>query len=149
MIIPFFKPDIFLIASPKEILEKASGDNARGVLVIARFLEGAEIAEQDLLYKILKSVQLESTKDILLLKAATDDRFPLSALCRQTGSRFALLFGIDPPSAGLHFRIQKYQPFSVNGITGLWADQLSAIEGSKELKNALWIGLKAISFNPL
>lgn len=111
---------------------------------MARFLEGREIAEQDLLYKILKSVQLDGTKDILLVRAKTDDRIPLSALCKQTGCRLVLLFGIDPPDAGLHFRVEKYQPFSVNGITGLWADQLSAIEGSRELKNALWIGLKGL-----
>ena len=140
----FFKPDIFLIAPTREILGKAAGDNAKGVIVIARFSDGAQDAERDLLYKILKSVQLDGTKDILLVPAGQETRFTLTALCRQTESQTALIFGLAPANAGLHFRLEKYAPFAINGIKGLWADQLSDIENSRELKNALWTGLKTL-----
>lgn len=144
MDLQFFKPEIILIAPIREILGKVSGDNAKGVIVIAQFLESTKAEERDLLNKILKSVQLDGTKDILLVPSAPEDRFSLTALCRHTGSRTALLFGLSPGQAGFHFRTEKYAPFDINGIRGLWADPLSAIEKNRDLKNALWTGLQSL-----
>lgn len=144
MDLQFFKPQIFFIAPTREILERASGDNAKGVIVIASFLESARAEERDLLNKVLKSVQLDGTKDVLLIPYTPETPVSVSALCRQTGSRTVLLFGVEPGQAGLHFRANKYAPFDINGIRGLWADQLSALDKSRELKNALWTSLRTL-----
>src|SRR5690606_26445289 len=128
----------------EEILARATGANGKGILVIAQMAGGEDAEQMDLLNKILLSVQLNSMEDILLLKTGTSERFSLSALCSAAGCRTALIFGAEPTGLGLHFRLEKYTPFSINHIRGLWADAPAALAASRDLKAALWSGLKQL-----
>ncbi|MBK7408393.1 MAG: hypothetical protein IPL49_16890 [Saprospirales bacterium] len=139
-----FKPDLFILTPVSEVLGHITGSNAKGIAVIAQLEEGTETAALELLSKILKSVELDNTKDTLLLKAAPSTRFSLIALCRQTGCHTFLLFGATPLHLGLQLRMEKYTPFEINGLKGLWADSLSELEPSRELKTALWSALKSL-----
>lgn len=144
MKLPFFKPDIFTLSPVEEIQALTRGENRRGVLVAAQLAEGEEAEQLDLLTKILNSVQLNGMEDALLLKLSPSLRFSLSALCKATGCQKVLLLGASPGRLGLHFRIEKYKPFRINGIHGLWADDLSGISASRDLKTALWTSLKQL-----
>lgn len=144
MKLPFFKPDIFLVSPVEEILAQAKGANSKGVLVLITEAEGAEPEQVDLLNKILISVQLNGMEDILLLKTGPSSRFSLSGLCRAAGCHTALIFGAEPRRLGLHFRLEKYKPFAINHIRGLWADTPAALAASRDLKAALWSSLKQL-----
>ena len=123
---------------------QTTGENGRGILVVVQTKEDAEAEEMELLNKILNSVQLAYPKDALLLHTTEASRFSLTALARATQSASALLFGGNPAQYGLHFRMEKYRPFEIQGLRGIWADELPEIAVSKELKTALWNGLKAL-----
>jgi len=123
------------------MVEQARGSNEKKIAVIAKIEDDPDM---DLLSKILKSVELDDTKDVLLLKSTPATRFSLIDLCRQTDSHTVLLFGIPPNQLGLQFRLKKYTPFDINGIKGIWADPLTEIRDSRELKTALWSSLKSL-----
>lgn len=106
--------------------------------------EGVETEQEDLLNKILLSVQLDGMEDILLLKTRPSMRFSLASLCRAAGCRTALIFGAEPAQLGLHFRIEKYKPFAINHIRGVWADTPAELLPSRDLKAALWSSLKQL-----
>jgi hypothetical protein len=142
--IPLRQSEIILISPLREILIQTTGENARGVLVVVQTKEGAEAGEMELLNKILNSVQLDYPKDALLLHTTQASRFSLTALSRATQSATVLLFGGRPDQYGLHFRMEKYRPFEIQGLRGIWVDELAEIGASKELKTALWSGLKSI-----
>jgi DNA polymerase III psi subunit len=142
--LPFFKQEVFWISPAAEILEQTTGDNARGVAIIAKVTEETSVEEMNLLSKILRSVNLDDKKDILLWKGPSVLPFNAIDLCRQTDSKTLLLFGFPPAQVGLRIQLQKYTPFSINGIQGLWSDSLSDLEKTKGLKNALWSGLQTL-----
>ena len=139
-----FKPDLFLLSPVTEVLKDTTGGNKKGIVVIAQLEEGTETAALELLSKILKSVELDATNDVLLLKSTPSTRFSLTALCRQTDCHTFLLFGPTPLHLGLQLRMKKYTPVEINGLKGLWADPLSELEPSRELKTALWTALKSL-----
>lgn len=140
----FFKPDIFIVSAVEEILRKEAGSNSKGVLVIAQMAEGVDMEQEDLLNKILLSVQLNGKEDVLLLKTLPSMRFSLASLCRSAGCHTALIFGAEPEQLGLHFRIEKYKPFAINHIRGVWADTPAELSPSRDLKAALWSSLKQL-----
>lgn len=144
MKLPIFKPDIFLVSPVEEILNQAAGANGKGVLVVARITEGAETEQIDLLNKILLSIQIDGIQDALLLKLTPAMRFSLSSLCKAAGCHTALLFGGEPENMGLRFRLEKYKPFTINNLRGVWADAPEVLSPSRELKTALWSCLKQL-----
>lgn len=139
-----FKPEIFIVSTVEEILAQTAGENSKGVMVIAQTGEGMNTGDPGLLNKILHSVQLDSTKDVLLLEAESTLRFSLAAVCKASGSHTVLVFGCTPSQLGMQFRIEKYLPFSINGIKGVWADPLHELENAREKKNALWKAMQTL-----
>ena len=55
-----------------------------------------------------------------------------------------LVFGFPPSYFGLNLDIITYQPIHFNDCGFLFADDLSLLESDKQLKGALWIGMKEL-----
>jgi DNA polymerase III psi subunit len=119
------------------------GDNRKNILIIVS--APFPTADEALLYKILKSIQLEKT-DIHLLKV--DPKFPLGfqRIIKIFNPSKLLFFGAEAGFLNIPESWNKYSPLELGGTSFLLADSLSALESDpgKTLKNKLWTQLKIL-----
>lgn len=132
-------------AAPAEIKQaivaaplKPTGAFSNGVLVLIHESQSMSTAQQEMLTKIAKAVQLELPECGILQLAAPVSLKKLEEL----KPRFLLCFGIpmdafNPELTKKYYEIQKY-----NSMIILLSDALSNLEKTDTLKRNLWNALK-------
>ena len=94
------------------------------------------------LENILKAVNLDLNKDVMLLNIT--DKHNLSFIRLQTKAQFskAIFFGTDPKSLGINLVLKPYQPVLFDNCHYLLADSLENIQNNVNTKKNLWTCLK-------
>jgi hypothetical protein len=114
-----------------------SGENKQHILIGYTHENNAEL--DAFLEKIIGSAKLNLKADCLLIKMQENaPNFAFSQISMQHSVKKALFFGINPKSLGLNIDTPTYLLFHLNDCTFLFADPLSKIFTSNELKKALW-----------
>lgn len=126
------------------VISQCEGPSQSSIFVCCREADPVNI---EFLKKILSAVQIDLDKEVSLLKITHPHGFSFSQLQSTKAFKKALIFDFPPSFLGLQLNLQKYQPFTLNGCTLLFADPLQDISNNKMMKTALWTALKAMFFD--
>ena len=118
------------------------GENGQGLLAILQAQPDKGLHE--FLGKILAAVGMDLSKDALTLQFSEGQTFSFAKLSQAHPTNHALFFGIKPQQAMLNLNAPLYRPFTVGGISFLFAHDLSAIQGDPKLKRQLWEALNTL-----
>ena len=128
---------VFVLPEFHQTSIDVSGENSKHILIGCSHENNAEL--DVFLEKIIGSAKLSLKTDCLLLKVQDNEACPaFSQFSAQNAIKKALFFGIKPKNLGLNIDTPQYLPFHLNDCTFLFADPLSKIFNSNELKKALW-----------
>lgn len=94
------------------------------------------------LHKILAAIRCEPNQDTWLHAVSADKKFSISEIRRSKYSNTVIIFGIEPPSLGIHVQMKKYVFTAIADTSYLYCDSLEEIEKHTPLKAALWDALK-------
>jgi|GEM_PF-3181598 len=119
------------------------GNNVKNILIVVS--EPFNPSDQSLLFKIMKSIQLELS-DIHILKAGNDFPLGIARVLKIYNPSKMVLFGAEPGFMNISENAKKYQIMEAGSVRFLLADSLSALETDpgKTLKNLLWAQLKIL-----
>lgn len=138
---------IFSVSEPTKWKSQLKGKNTKGIFITYNSSESVDELKA-FLAKILAAAKIDMEEDTLYLPTADASPFSMAHLTTQNNIKYALVFGRKPEEIGLNILIKPYQPFLLNNIRFIFADDLSAIfkerkEGGKVKSAALWNCLKA------
>jgi hypothetical protein len=128
---------IFPVKDALEIINSATGNNQKGLLVIIPANEDTEEGNT-FANKILKAAGFSIPDDILLLKLTEEDRFSLISVLSKADISNIIVFGFKPSFLGLNWNLPTYHPYPYNERNFLFADSLIKIMGDVKLKGQLW-----------
>ncbi len=128
---------IFPVKDTQEVINLATGDNQKGLLVIIPADEDTEEGNT-FAGKILKAAGFSIPEDILLLKLTEDDGFSLISYLSKADISNIIVFGFKPSFLGLNWNLPNYHPFPYRERNFLFADNLTKIMGDVKLKGQLW-----------
>ncbi len=131
------------LSKQRDVSNEVTGANGKKVLVVLVGVPRDSSLFQ-YLTKIIAAVDLDIEKDVGLLTLTNDEAFSFSGLTGKMTIDKAVFFNVPPKRAGLNINYIKYQPLSLQNRRLLFADDLGTIQGSKELRLALWNALKAM-----
>ena len=118
-----------------------SGDNYKHILIGILSENNAEL--DAFLEKIITAAKLSLKTDCLAINVAENHNFPsFSNVFLGNNIEKAVFFGLKPKDLGLNITPPQYLPFLFNDCTFLFADPLSKIFNSADLKRALWSALQ-------
>lgn len=143
----FIDFQIFSVSEPQKWKPHLKGKNTKGIFITYNILDSAHEL-QTFLAKILAAAKIDIQQDTLWLPAKNIPIFPLAQLTNSNSIKYVLAFGRKPQEMGLNISVKLYQPFLLNNIRFIFADDLSTIlkerkEGGKVKSVALWNCLKA------
>ncbi len=137
---------VFVVPEIDQTSVAVSGENNQHILIGCLSENNAEL--DTFLEKIIGSAKLNLKTDCLLIKVQDNETLlPFSQLSAHHVLKKALFFGIKPKNLGLNIDTPQYLPFHLNDCTFLFADPLSKIASSNELKKALWNCLQQLFLN--
>ena len=142
----FFDTKLFVIDDTDETLKNTTGSNQKKLCIVCKT---EEVSSEDLefLKKILSAVKYDLKEDVLLVSITQNQALGFSSIRTNHNIKDAIIFGINPQSLGLHFKVNLYQPFSCNQCRFLFAHSLKEIANKKEWKGALWTALQEMFLN--
>ncbi len=138
---PFLDFKIIALTDTKNITNQCSGNAEKGIFICYSTTDESMV---DFLAKILSAVKLDLNKDVLVLSKTMDNNFSFSGLAKELSIQKAIFFGIAPQTIGLQINCPKYKPFELNDCLFLFADELTTISASQQLKKSLWMALKEV-----
>ena len=139
---------IFSVSEPTKWKSQLKGKNTKGIFITYNVLD-TENELQAFLAKILAAAKIDLEQDTLWLPAENIPSFSIAQLSSSNSVKYVLVFGRKPQDFGLNISIKLYQPFLLNNIRFVFADDLSIIlkerkAGGKVKSAALWNCLKAV-----
>ncbi len=140
----FFDFTVYNISDTENFYQWVTGDNQRHILI--GFLDEQQEMLEIFLHKIIGSAKLDLEKDCLILRGhSASVSIPTFAQMKSFHKiEKAVLFGLTGKDLGLNIETHLYIPFAFNNCQFMFADKLSSIENSVELKKALWHGLQTL-----
>ena len=138
--------DFEVFPLPDDTHLSVKGENQKNIVV---FYKKSEKEGDDLnfLEKVLAAIQINTKKDICLVRLEKEQQTSLSALKGQHDINIVLLFGITTKQLGINFEIPNYHPFQLQDIQFLLADSLGSILKNGQKKRQLWESLKLLSLD--
>jgi DNA polymerase III psi subunit len=118
------------------------GNNQKHLLIVIADESDKNDANTEFLSKIIAAIQYNLNDDAVRVFIENDTKLTISTNIMQYNSKDILIFGLSNQQLGIFVQQKKYQPFELQGVRYLFADNLSEIQTQKELKGALWDALK-------
>lgn len=132
---------VFVVPEFDQTGTHISGENARHILLGILSENNAEL--DAFLEKIISATKLSLKTDCLLINIVDKEHFPsFSQISAHHTIEKAVFFGLKPKDIGLNIETPQYQALLFNDCTFLFADPLSKIFYSAELKKSLWACLQ-------
>ena len=128
---------IFPLKDTLEVINSATGNNQKGLLVIIPANEDTEEGNT-FAGKILKAAGFSIPEDVLLLKLTKEDGFSLISGLSKANISNIIVFGFKPSFLGLNWNLPNYHPFPYGERNFLFADNLTKIMADVKLKGQLW-----------
>lgn len=139
----FLDYSVIALQEVDEVIKKCTGSNQKKLLVVYN-LDKTEAKNIEFLKKILSAAKFDIQDDILLLGTTPKQGFSFISMRTKVALDNLLVFGFPPSFLGLNLDISTYQPTHFNHCGFLFADDLSLLESNKQLKGALWNGMKEL-----
>ena len=139
----FLDYSVIALKEVDEVIKNCIGSNQKKLLVVYNSNK-TEDQSIEFLKKILGAAKFDIQDDILLLGTTSKQGFSFISMRTKVAFDNILVFGFPPAYLGLNLDIIPYQPTHFNDCGFLFADDLSLLELNKQLKGALWIGMKEL-----
>ena len=120
------------------------GENKKQMLIIIEDENEQNDANIDFLEKIITAIKYDFKQDCTYFLLPKKEKISITALVSKHQIKDLLVFGINNTQLGIYANQKKYQPFYIQQVTYIFADNLSEIQAQKELKGALWDALKKV-----
>lgn len=138
-----FAPDELIFVAPEHsVFERAEGNFARRLWVLALAEPAFSAANRDFLSKVLAAANFNFEKDTLFAEIPASEPVNFSTDLKRKQPDYVLVFGLPPAQLGLTIDLSLYHPLVFYGATWLFADALSVLEPDKNRKGLLWSALK-------
>lgn len=124
-------------------IKNAFQKNGEKKLFISLFAEQTKEIS-DFLEKVFGAVNLDLENDAYLAFLPPGGKYWFTPTIRKANSRFAFFFGIQPREACFNLSATLYQPVCLEGITYVFADEVTKIIADRQLKLQLWKALQTI-----
>jgi len=139
----FLDYSVIALQDIEEVIKNCEGSNQKKLLVVYNSYK-TEAESIEFLKKILGAAKFDIQDDILLLGTTSKQGFSFISMRTKVAFDNLLVFGFPPSYLGLNLDITTYQPVHFNDCGFLFADDLSLLESDKQLKGALWLGMKEL-----
>ena len=120
------------------------GENKKQMMIVIADETEQNDANIAFLEKIIAAIKYDFKQDTIYFFLQNDAKLTISELMAKHQIKDLLVFGIGNAQLGIYVHQKKYQPFYIQSVTYLFADNLTEIQGQKELKGALWDALKKV-----
>jgi hypothetical protein len=120
------------------------GIGAAQTLVLYLAEPGQTPDQRALLPKIVSAAGLSLEQDTFHLQMPLDLQISLAQVCKMNQIKRVFVFGLPLPNLGLKATLIKNQWTTFLDFKILYTDSLSQLDQSKDLKLALWSGLKEV-----
>ncbi len=120
------------------------GENKKLMLIVISDENELNDANIIFLEKIIAAIKYDFKQDTAYFFLHKEDKISITELISKQQIKDLLVFGINNTQLGIYANQKKYQPFYIQQVTYIFADNLSEIQAQKELKGALWDALKKV-----
>ena len=120
------------------------GENKKQMMIVIADETEQNDANIAFLEKIIAAIKYDFKQDTIYFFLQNEAKLTISELVTKHQIKDLLVFGIANAQLGIYVHQKKYQPFYIQSVTYLFADNLTEIQGQKELKGALWDALKKV-----
>ena len=139
----FLDYSVIALQDVEEVINNCTGSNQKKLLVVYNS-NNTKTESIEFLKKILSAAKFDIKDDILLLGTTSKQGFSFISMKTKVAFDNLLVFGFPPSYFGLNIAISSYQPIHFNNCGFLFADDLEILESDKQLKGALWLGMKEL-----
>ena len=139
----FLDYSVIALQDVDDVIKTCTGSNQKKLLVVYNSNE-TKAESIEFLKKILAAAKFDIKDDILLLGTTSKEGFSFTSMRTKMAFDNLLVFGFPPNYLGLNIDITSYQPTHFNDCGFLFADDLGMLESDKQLKGALWMGMKEL-----
>jgi len=139
----FLDYSVIALQEIDEVIKNCKGSNQKKLLVVYNSNK-TKAESMEFLKKILGAAKFDIQDDILLLGTTSKQGFSFISIQTKVPFDNLLVFGFPPSYLGLNLDLKTYQPIHFNNCGFLFADDLSILESDKQLKGALWLGMKEL-----
>ncbi len=139
----FLDFDIYPHLSQDNSLNLIHNGNAKNMLIV---INDSDLNNIEFLSKILKAIQFDIEKDVILWALPPKKMFNLTHLRKNTPNSIdkILLFDVLPERLSLQFKLPIYFITKINDTTFLSSDSLSSISKNQAKKKQLWEALQQL-----
>jgi hypothetical protein len=120
------------------------GNHKKQMLIV--IVDEAEQNDANIAFleKIIAAIKYDFKQDTAYFFLQKEEKLTISDVVSRHQIKDLLVFGINNTQLGIYANQKKYQPFYIQQVTYIFADNLSEIQAQKELKGALWDALKKV-----